>query len=98
MAFLDFLSQPIGGYTQGPTMSGQAGVAQSNYTWGQLAGALAQQSNSPSGRQLGGLMSNNYGMNNQGYIYSLPQSGQQEKPKQDSTGQILSALASILLL
>ena len=43
MAFFDFLSQPVGGYAQGPMPSGAAGVPQSDVTWQQLLGAATSQ-------------------------------------------------------
>lgn len=63
MAFFDFLSQPIGGYSggdpsmQGPTPSGESLGTPQGITWGQLIGAAMQYSNSPAGRGFGSLLS-----------------------------------------
>lgn len=47
MAFLDFLGKDIGGYAQGPTPSGAAGVPQTGINWGQLMATAMQRGSKP---------------------------------------------------
>lgn len=71
MAWLDFLSEPVGGYTnvQPEAMSpdaefGQGGgfkTANSGVTWGQLLGLISSFSNTQGGQAFGGFMGQAYG-------------------------------------
>jgi hypothetical protein len=116
MAWFDFLSQPVSGYTQ-QNLAPQQGypvdpgglqslngtntvnMPSSKLTWGQLLGAISSMSNSRSGQQVGGFMSNSSQPVSTASIYQIgpSQSYNQQKQQQSSTGAVVSALASMLI-
>ena len=62
MGMFDWLNEPMGGYAEGPTQSGAAGVPRSNITWGQLLGAVMKSGGGRGGNMLGGFAQNAFQM------------------------------------
>lgn len=103
MAFLDFLSQPTGGYqqAQGPNMTGGAGVGAPQPvgpTWGQLGQAAIQYGSKPgsSGPLLAGTPQA------QGVIQPLQptammETPEQKKKKEGGSSDSLAAISQLLV-
>lgn len=94
MALFDFLGKDVGGYAQGPTMQGSAGVPQTNINWSDIVKAAMQYGSKPgsSGPTFAGML-------------PASQAQQQQQPgawqhigppkqQQDSSSALLNGLMS----
>jgi len=92
----DFLSEPLGGYTEQslePNVQGPVNqTANSNMSWGQLLGALSQQSNTKGGQQLGGFF-DKYKLKTANYPITGGGNAQKEST---GLGELVSAVLAFL--
>ena len=102
MAFFDFLTQPLGGYTggqagmQGPTQTGQSLGTPQGPTWGNILQAALAQSQSPTTKGLASLIPNQPG---QTPLFQLPKSSLPDAndPTKGGTGNAILGLATNFL-